>query len=109
MNAYPEDLRKKKIVEAKERGMPTLEVARTFGVGLSSVKRYAKTAREEGSLCPKRSTGRSTNPRGFGRGDGEGVECGDCKGHPRVLRALRLPVFGPISMTTTIRWQSRDA
>src|SRR5829696_3998276 len=59
MNAYSEDLRKKKIVEAKERGMPTVEVARTFGVGLSfSVKRYAKVAREGGSLRPKRSPGR---------------------------------------------------
>ena len=57
MNAYSEDLRKK-IVEAKQRGMPTVEAARTFGVGISSVKRYAKTAREGGSLCPKRSPGR---------------------------------------------------
>jgi transposase len=44
MNAYSEDLLKK-IVEAKERGMSTVEVARTFAVGLSSVKRYAKVAR----------------------------------------------------------------
>src|SRR5215204_7410110 len=57
MNAYSEDLHKK-IVEAKERGMPTVEVARTFGVGLSSVKRYAKVARQGGSLRPKRSPGR---------------------------------------------------
>jgi transposase len=58
MNAYSEDLRKK-IVEAKERGMSTVEVARTFGgVGLSSVKRYAKVARQGGSLRPKRSPGR---------------------------------------------------
>jgi transposase len=57
MNAYSEDLRKK-IVKAKERGMPTVEVARTFGVGLSSVKRYAKVAQEGGSLRPKRSPGR---------------------------------------------------
>ena len=57
MNAYSEDLRKK-IVEAKERGMHTVEVARTFGVGLSSVKRYAKVAREGGSLRLKRSPGR---------------------------------------------------
>src|SRR5829696_2101908 len=57
MNAYSEDLRKK-IVEAKERGMPTTEVARAFGVGISSVKRYAKTAREGGSLRPKSSPGR---------------------------------------------------
>jgi transposase len=57
MNAYSEDLRKK-IVKAKESGMPTVEVARTFGVGISSVKRYAKTAREGGSLRPKKSPGR---------------------------------------------------
>jgi len=58
MNACSEDLRKKKIVEAKESGMPTVEVVRTFGVGISSVKRYAKTAREGGSLRPKKSPGR---------------------------------------------------
>ncbi len=57
MKAYSEDLRKK-IVEAKQRGVPTIEVARTFGVGISSVKRYAKVAREGGSLPPKRSPGR---------------------------------------------------
>jgi transposase len=56
MNAYSEDLRKK-IVEAKERGMPTAEVARAFGVGVSSVKRYAATAREGHSLAPKRRPG----------------------------------------------------
>ena len=39
MNAYSQDLRTK-IVEARERGMPTVEVAKTFGVGISSVKRY---------------------------------------------------------------------
>jgi transposase len=57
MDAYSEDLRKK-IVEAKERGMSTSEVAHAFGVGLSSVKRYTKTAREGGSLSPRRSPGR---------------------------------------------------
>ena len=45
--------------------MPTAEVARAFGVGLSSVKRYAKTAREGGSLSPKRSPGR--RPKADGR------------------------------------------
>src|ERR687893_2124026 len=55
MNAYSEDLRKK-VVEAKECGMPTVEVARTFGMGISSVKRYAKTAREGGSLRPKKKS-----------------------------------------------------
>jgi transposase len=56
MNAYSLDLRKK-IVEARQRGMPTSEVAKTFGVGVSSVKRYAATAREGRSLLPKKRPG----------------------------------------------------
>jgi transposase len=56
MNAYSLDLRKK-IVEAKERGIPTSEVAKTFGVGVSSVKRYAAVAREGSSLVPKKHPG----------------------------------------------------
>jgi transposase len=56
MDAYSLDLRKK-IVAAKERGMPTSEVARTFGVGPSTVKRYAATAREGKPLAPKRRPG----------------------------------------------------
>jgi transposase len=56
MNAYSLDLRKK-IVEAKERGMPTVEVAKTFGVGASTVKRYAATAREGRPLTPKKRPG----------------------------------------------------
>src|SRR5215204_1370709 len=56
MNAYSLDLRKK-IVEAKERGMPTVEVAKTFGVGVSTLKRYAATAREGRPLAPKKHPG----------------------------------------------------
>jgi transposase len=56
MDAYSLDLRKK-IVEAKERCMPTVEVARTFGVGVSTVKRYAATAREGRPLAPKKHPG----------------------------------------------------
>jgi transposase len=56
MDAYSLDLRKK-IVEAKERGMPTVEVAQTFGVGASTVKRYAAAAREGSSLAPKKRPG----------------------------------------------------
>jgi transposase len=56
MNAYSEDLRKK-IVEAIERGMAKSEAARTFGVSLSSVKRYAKLADEGRSLTPKKRPG----------------------------------------------------
>jgi transposase len=57
MNAYSEDLRKKKIVEALERGMSKSEAARTFGVGISSVKRYLTAAREGKSLAPKKRPG----------------------------------------------------
>src|SRR3712207_6414745 len=58
MRAYSEDLRKK-IVAALERGMSKAEAARTFSVSLSSVKRYARSARQQGdSLTPKRSPGR---------------------------------------------------
>jgi transposase len=56
MDAYSLDLRKK-IVEAKERGMPTVEVAKTFGVGVSTVKRYAATARQRRPLAPKKHPG----------------------------------------------------
>ena len=56
MNAYSLDLRKK-IVEAKARGMPTVEVARLFGVGLSTVKRFHAAAREGKSLAPKKRPG----------------------------------------------------
>jgi transposase len=56
MNAYSLDLRKK-IVEARQRGTPTSEVARTFGVGVSTVKRYAAAAREGRSLAPKKRPG----------------------------------------------------
>ena len=56
MNPYSEDLRKK-IVEAVERGMPKIDAARTFGVGISSVKRYVATYREGGSLAPKKRPG----------------------------------------------------
>ena len=56
MNAYSEDLRRK-IVEAAERGTPKAEVARAFGVGVSSVKRYVATAREGRSLASKKHPG----------------------------------------------------
>jgi len=56
MNAYSLDLRKK-IVEAKVRGTPTVEVARSFGVGISTVKRYAAAARKGKPLAPKKRPG----------------------------------------------------
>jgi transposase len=56
MNAYSEDLRNK-IVEAVQRGMPKIEAARAFGVGVSSVKRYVVTANAGQSLSPKKRPG----------------------------------------------------
>ncbi len=57
MRAYSEDLRKK-IVAAIERGMPKIQAARLFDVSLSSVKRYARSARRGEPLTPKKSPGR---------------------------------------------------
>ncbi len=57
MRAYSVDLRKK-IVDAIRHGRPKVEVARIFGVGISSVKRYMKMAQEEGALDPKKAPGK---------------------------------------------------
>ena len=48
MKAYSKDLRQK-IVDALGRGvMSNAQAARTFGVGISTVKRYAAKARRKG-------------------------------------------------------------
>jgi transposase len=57
MKAYSEDLRKK-IVGALLRGTGKSEAARLFGVSLSSVKRFARTAREGRPLTPKKNPGK---------------------------------------------------
>jgi transposase len=57
MKAYSKDLRQK-IVDAIERGMPKTEAARTFGVGISSVKRYATKAQKGESLEPGKAPGK---------------------------------------------------
>src|SRR3712207_6678753 len=59
MRAYSEDLRKKIVTALEQRGMSKAEAARTFDVSLSSVKRYARTVRQGGSLTPKKSPGRT--------------------------------------------------
>ena len=56
MNAYSEDLRKK-IIEALNRGTGKSEAARSFGVSLSSVNRYARMAQEGKPLAPKKRPG----------------------------------------------------
>jgi len=57
MNAYSRDLREKIVAAVFGRGMGKSEAARTFGVSLSSVKRYAKAASEGESLAPKKRPG----------------------------------------------------
>jgi transposase len=57
MKAYSEDLRRK-IVDAIERGMPKAQAARTFGVGISSLKRYAIKAHRGEPLEPGKAPGK---------------------------------------------------
>ena len=57
MKAYSEDLRRK-IVDAIERGMPKAEAARTFGVGISTVKRYASKIQRGEPLQPGKAPGK---------------------------------------------------
>ena len=57
MRAYSRDLRTK-IVEVLQRGISKAQAARLFGVSLSSVKRYARMARQGHSLAPKKVPGR---------------------------------------------------
>src|SRR5918997_1130217 len=56
MKAYSEDLRRK-VVEAIHRGMGKSEAARSFGVSISSVKRYVAKADQGDSLSPRKHPG----------------------------------------------------
>jgi transposase len=57
MCAYSPDLRAK-ILAAVDAGLSKSQAARTFGVGLATIKRYAALRREQGSLDPKPHSGR---------------------------------------------------
>jgi transposase len=57
MNAYSLDLREKIVEAVLGRKMGKSEVARTFGVSLSSVKRYISMSEEGHSLAPKKRLG----------------------------------------------------
>ncbi len=59
MKAYSVDLREK-IVAAVRRGMSKAQVARTFGVGTTSVKRYVKLADEGKPLSPGKASGKQS-------------------------------------------------
>jgi transposase len=56
MKAYGTDLREK-VVAAIDRGMSRAAAARTFGVSLSTVKRWLRR-RRAGALAPRPSPGR---------------------------------------------------
>ena len=58
MNAYSEDLRKKIVEAVERRAMKKSEVARLFGVSLSSVKRYMRKFRQGRSLSPDKAPGK---------------------------------------------------
>jgi transposase len=57
MKAYSKDLREK-IMEALRRGMSKAQAARTFGVGISTVKRYATKAQRAEPLGPAKASGK---------------------------------------------------
>ena len=57
MKAYSEDLRRKVVEAVQQRQMGKSEAARTFGVSLSSVKRYVSRARQGSSLSPRKHPG----------------------------------------------------
>ena len=58
MNAYSKDLRLK-VLDALDQGLPRKEVARLFGVSLSTIKRYLKLRTHTGDVTPKPSPGRT--------------------------------------------------
>jgi len=57
MKAYSKDLRQK-ILDALGRGMSKAQAARTFGVGISTVKRYATKAQRGEPLEPAKAPGK---------------------------------------------------
>src|SRR5919107_2492200 len=57
MKAYSEDLRQK-IVDVIRRGTPKAQAARTFGVGISTVKRYDTKAQRGEPLEPGKAPGK---------------------------------------------------
>jgi transposase len=56
MKAYSTDLRER-IVRAVADGQPQTSVARRFGVGVATVRRYVTQQRTTGTLAPKRHPG----------------------------------------------------
>ncbi len=57
MRAYSLDLRRK-VVGAVLRGIPKAEAARSFGIGISTVKRYVGKAYKGEDLAPRKPPGK---------------------------------------------------
>ena len=64
MKAYSVNLRRK-IVEAVTAGTPKARVARSFGVGLSTVKRYVSRAERGEELAPRKPPGKGRKVNGI--------------------------------------------
>jgi transposase len=54
MKAYSEDLRQMIVQAVQQRGMSKSQAARLFGIGLSSLKRYARLASQGSLSAPER-------------------------------------------------------
>jgi transposase len=52
MKAYSKDLRLR-VLAAVDRGMPRAQVAKTFGVSASTIKRYLRLRKQTGDVQPK--------------------------------------------------------
>jgi transposase len=62
MRAYSKDLRLR-VLAAVDRGMPRREVAQTFGVSTSTVKRYLRLRRQTGGVEAKPIPGPTATKR----------------------------------------------
>src|SRR6187200_1290799 len=83
MKAYTEDLRRKVVEALEERGMGNRQAARTFGMSLSSVKRYVAKARRGDSLSPRKHPGPRPKPQT--RRASQEVARGRCRATPGCL------------------------
>jgi transposase len=57
MKAYSQDLRQR-VLRAVDQGTSQAEIAKTFAVSISTIKRYLRQRRETGHVVPKAIPGR---------------------------------------------------
>ncbi len=88
MKAYSKDLRQK-IVDTLRRGMSKAQAARTFGVGISTVKRYATKAQKGEPLEPAKAPGK--RPKMGMSGSGSSSK--------RILKSARSSPLGSAATT----------